>query len=234
MNMARVKVFGAAILALIIVLAGCNPEVSNPGQRRGTKAKEGSPSVTNQSLSAPTGVTPAVFSGHIQISWNAVPGATEYRIFYGEPNDNKMRYYATVPAPITSWDDNDALSTGQTYYYQVQAVNADGPGPVSDVASLKYTTTPSNPPSTNPFLGTWRNVNAAAELTWEFSDHSVTRYYSGKSNWSGSCTYSDDYTTVSFSVGNNTHVTCVITEPNKLRMRWNESDQIWDDFYTRN
>jgi uncharacterized repeat protein (TIGR02543 family) len=145
MNMA--KAFGTAILALVIVLVSCNPSVSNLQMRRGYRADgtvgSGGPPVTNQTLAAPTGVNTAVLStGRIRVSWNAVPGATSYRVYYGDPNDNAMKYYVIVTAPSTSWEDNDALDNGNTYYYQVQAINAAGEGPVSTVTQRAYTSNP--------------------------------------------------------------------------------------------
>jgi len=236
MSITKAKAVGTAILALVIILAGCSPDVSNPDLRRGSQAKKGSPSVTNQSLSAPTGVTTAVLSsGSIRVSWNAVPGATDYRVFYGEPNDNKMLYYATVPAPIISWDDKDALSTGQTYYYQVQAVNADGSGPVSDMVSLKYTSTPS---VSNPFLGTWHNVDNPDE-TWVFTaDLSVFHYYSGTPSWSGTYTYSGNNAALTlFYAGGEeyaTVVTAAITGSNSLKLHWDDSGYTYDEYFVRN
>jgi len=154
MNMAKAKVFGTAILTLAIILVSCDPQVSNIQMRRGVKADgtvgSGGPPVTNQTLIAPTGVNTTVLStGRIRVSWNAVPGATSYRVYYGDPNDSTMRYYVIVTAPSTSWEDNDALDNGHTYYYQVQAINTGGEGPLSNVTHQAYTPTTTSPPSGN-------------------------------------------------------------------------------------
>jgi len=148
MSITKTKIFGTAILALVIVLAGCNPDVSNVKMRRGYKADgevgSGGPPVTNQTLTAPTGVSTAVLStGRIRVSWNAVAGATSYRVYYGEPNSDTMKYYVVVTAPATFWEDNDVLDIGHTYYYKVQAVNAAGEGgPLSSASQKEYTSTP--------------------------------------------------------------------------------------------
>jgi len=228
MHMAKAKIFGTAILALIVVLAGCNPDVSNVKMRRGYKADgnvgSDGPPVTNQSLSAPTGVTTAVLStGRIRISWNAVTGATSYRVYYGEPNDNKMKYYAIVTAPATSWEDNDALDKGHTYYYQVQAVNATGEGPLSSAYQQEFTSTPTEPPPvSNPFIGTWRNVSDSHD-TFVFTDHSATHYYGSHDPGTGSYTYSGNRATITLSYdGGLTSWPYIaeITGPNSLRMTY--------------
>jgi hypothetical protein len=234
MNMA--KVFGTTILTLAIILVSCNPSVSNLQMRRGVKADgtvgSGGPPVTNQTLTAPTGVTTAVLpTGRIRISWNAVPGATSYRVNYGDPNDPTMRYYVIVTAPSTSWEDNDALDTGHTYYYQVQAVNAAGEGRVSSLSQQAYTSTPTTPPpASNPFLGTWRNVSDSLD-TFVFTDHSATHYYRDYDPGTGSYTFSGNRATITLSYdGGLTTWPYIadITGPNSLRMTYHSGDH--DDF----
>jgi hypothetical protein len=243
MNTTKAKIFGTAILALVIILAGCSPEVSNIQMRRGVKADgnvgSGGPPVTNQTLTAPTGVTTAVLStGRIRVSWNAVPGATSYRVYYGEPNEKTMKYYVIVTAPATSWEDNDALDKGHTYYYQVQAVNATGEGPLSSAYKQEFTstpttpTTPTEPPAvSNPFLGTWRSVTDSSH-TFVFSDHSVTnswRYDGHTYSYLGSYSYSGNHATLTFTDPEHPGVyTADITGSNSLKMTYQSGIQ--DDF----
>jgi hypothetical protein len=227
MNMAKAKVFGTAILSLVIILTGCNPEVSNIQMRRGHNAQpvgNDGPPVTNQTLSAPTGVSTTVLStGKIRVSWNEVPGAESYRVYYGEANNNIIKYYVIVKAPATSWEDNDALDNGETYYYQVQAVNASGEGPLSSVTQQAY----------NPFIGTWRNVSDSSD-TFVFTDRSVTHsyVYSGSSySASGSYTYSKSRATLTLSYVDHTGVyTADITGSNSLRMSYGNG---YSDNFTR-
>ena len=230
MNMA--KAFGTAILALAIVLTGCDPQVSNIQMRRGVKADgtvgSGGPPVTNQTLIAPTGVNTTVLStGRIRVSWNAVPGATSYRVYYGDPNDSTMRYYVIVTAPSTSWEDNDALATGHTYYYQVQAVNAAGEGPVSGLTQQAYTSTPS---VSNPFIGTWVSTlyydsyhgsGPYFPKTETFSDSTFTFYYheTGESG-SGTYTYSGNRATMYVTTPVQVTWYGEITAPNTLKVSY--------------
>jgi hypothetical protein len=234
MSMAKAKAFGTAILVLAIILASCDPQVSNIQMRRGYRAAgnvgSGGPPVTNQALAAPTGVNTAVLStGRIRVSWNAVPGATSYKVYYGEPNDSTMKYYAIVTAPSTSWEDDDVLDNGNNYFYQVQAVNATGEGRLSGVTQQAYTSSPTNPPPvSNPFLGTWYAVSYP--LTLVFADHSFSISYPGGSH-SGSYTYSGNHATLTWSDAWSTEVrTAEITGSNSLRL----SDEYghYDD-YTR-
>jgi hypothetical protein len=241
MNMAKAKALGAAIIALAIFLAGCSPEVSNIQMRRGYKADgnvgSGGPPVTNQTLTAPTGVTTAVLStGRIRVSWNAVPGATSYRVYYGEPNDNKMKYYVIVTAPATSWEDNDALDKGHTYYYQVQAVNATGEGPLSSAYQQEFTSTPTEPttPTTpteppavsNPFIGTWRNASYSDHVL-TFTDNSVSLSYTGGSE-SGSYSYSGNHATISLTLSGTWYA--VITGSNSLQLSYDSSGSYYDNY----
>jgi len=223
MSITRIKALGTAILALVIILAGCNPDVSNVKMRRGYKADgevgSGGPPVTNQTLTAPTGVSTAVLSTErILVSWNAVTGATSYRVYYGEPNSSTMKYYVIVTAPATSWEDNDVLDKGNNYYYQVQAVNDTGQGPLSSVTQQEYKSTPTTTPASNPFIGTWYNTHDSSDK-FIFSDHSVTHYYDGGSG-SGSYTYSGNQATLTLSYNGSPPNTYIadITGPNSLRM----------------
>jgi hypothetical protein len=219
MSITKLKALGTAILLLAIVLAGCNPEVTNITSRRGYKAAGtitgGAPPVTNQTLAAPAGVTAVLAAGRVRVSWNAVPGAASYRVNYGDPNDPTMRYYVIVEAPLTYWEDIDVLDDGKTYHYQVQAVNAGGEiGRVSSVSSQTFTSTP---PATNPFLGTWRDVTNSSH-TFVFSDHSVSHNY-GSDSASGSYTYSGNHATLTMSYSDHIGVyTANITGPNSLHV----------------
>ncbi len=70
----------------------------------------------------------AASSTSIKVSWNAVPGATGYKLQkwgegwtdVGTPNDNG------ATTATTSQTDNTNLSAATTYSYRVQAVNASG------------------------------------------------------------------------------------------------------------
>jgi fibronectin type 3 domain-containing protein len=75
--------------------------------------------------SAPAGVVAAVFSLYsIRVSWNPVPGAASYEIYYKiDSLSNPMRYAGTATStPYT----HTGLSRQHTYRYYIRAVNNAG------------------------------------------------------------------------------------------------------------
>ena len=62
-------------------------------------------------------------SGKPKLTWNAVSGATSYRVFRSESRGSGYSLLGTTTA--TSYV-NTGASTGTTYYYRVKAVNRDG------------------------------------------------------------------------------------------------------------
>lgn len=78
----------------------------------------------------PTGLTATVqSSSDIRLSWNVVPGATGYKVYYSR--DASSGYVAHEPQTT----DTDIRFTGllpaSTYYFKVSAVNRAGEGPLS-------------------------------------------------------------------------------------------------------
>jgi len=232
MSITKTKALGTAILALAIVLTSCNPQVSNIQMRRGYNAKpvgSSGPPVTNQTLNAPAGVnTTQLPTGKIRITWNSVPGATGYKVYYGDPNDNIMKYYVELSASATSWEDDDALDNGHTYFYQVQAVNAAGGGPLSSVTQQAYTSRPAS----NPFIGTWVSTlyydshhgsGPYFSKTETFSDSTFTFYYHETGD-SGSGTYTHSGNTATMYVTSPVSVTwyAEITAPNTLKVSYGD------------
>ncbi|RCG31401.1 hypothetical protein DQ384_11895 [Sphaerisporangium album] len=66
----------------------------------------------------------------ILVEWEAVPGATSYRIYRGTTAGGEGNTpYATVNAPADTFLDRGPLSSTLTYFYQVSAVNASGESP---------------------------------------------------------------------------------------------------------
>ena len=65
----------------------------------------------------------SVSSGKPMLAWDAVPGATSYRIYRSTSRDSGYSLLATTTS--TSYV-NTSAAKGTTYYYRVKAVNRDG------------------------------------------------------------------------------------------------------------
>ncbi|MGC7869924.1 cell wall-binding repeat-containing protein [Desulfosporosinus sp. SYSU MS00001] len=92
-------------------------------------------SATNVSttLSAPRLATASpVSSSQIDLSWDAVSGATSYYIFGSTSSSGTFTHIATV---TTNSYSNTGLWADTTYYYKIQAVNGSATGQFSPVAS---------------------------------------------------------------------------------------------------
>ena len=88
--------------------------------------------------SAPTGVTARVSSvSSVTVSWSAVSGATEYRIYR---STSESGTYTQVGTSTTTSYLNTGLSEHTIYYYKVSARNSAGESPQS--SGTVYTTTP--------------------------------------------------------------------------------------------
>jgi fibronectin type 3 domain-containing protein len=105
-------------------------------------------------------------STSIQISWNAVPGATSYKIY--SPNDPGVNsgFVLIDTVTTTSYTDNHPLA-GETWYYRVSAVNSAGESAQS--ASV-YAKTPGSSGGTKPNaptgLDAWATSSSAIRITW--------------------------------------------------------------------
>ncbi|AFM43212.1 cell wall-binding protein [Desulfosporosinus acidiphilus SJ4] len=96
----------------------------------------GTTNVSN-TISAPTIVTASpVSSNQINLSWDAVSGATSYYIYGSTSSTGAFSHIATV---TTNSYSNTGLWANTTYYYKVQAVNASGTSQYSPVASAATT-----------------------------------------------------------------------------------------------
>lgn len=74
----------------------------------------------------------AVSSGQIDLSWDAVSGATSYYIFGSTSSSGTFTHIATV---TTNSYSNNGLWANTTYYYKIQAVNGSATSQFSPVAS---------------------------------------------------------------------------------------------------
>ena len=88
-----------------------------------------------------TGLALTRSNGWVTLNWNAVDGATSYLIYRAlgpaEEGATPLTRLTTTPDSITINGYNDRSSTsGQTYRYQVIAVNGGGEGAGSDIESI--------------------------------------------------------------------------------------------------
>jgi len=100
--------------------------------------------------STPTGVTAtATSSTSIKISWNAVSGATSYKIY--APNDpgTNSGFILLDTVTTTSYTDTYPIA-GETWYYRVSAVNSAGESAQSASVSAKTPSSSSGGGTTKP------------------------------------------------------------------------------------
>ena len=101
-------------------------------------------------------------SGKPMLTWNAVSGATSYKVYRATSQKGTYSLLGTVTA--TSYT-NTGAKAGTTYYYKVKAVNSAGESAYSNVVSGRATVTTltmgHSSTSGKPQL-TWKAVSGAA------------------------------------------------------------------------
>ena len=101
-------------------------------------------------------------SGKPMLTWNAVSGATSYKVYRATSQNGTYSLLGTVTT--TSYT-NTGAKAGVTYYYKVKAVNSAGESAYSNVVSGKTTVTTltmgHSSTSGKPQL-TWKAVSGAA------------------------------------------------------------------------
>ena len=140
--------------------------------------EEGNGPLTNATLHCAKSATAApvvklgnsATSGKPMLTWNAVEGATSYRIYRSTSKGSGYSLLGTVTA--TSYT-NTGAKAGTTYYYRVKACNDAGLSPYSNIVSGKVKTVAQQKPSApvvkighsaasgKPML-TWNAVSGAA------------------------------------------------------------------------
>ncbi|MBN8820854.1 MULTISPECIES: fibronectin type III domain-containing protein [unclassified Spirosoma] len=84
-------------------------------------------------LSAPTNVSAATASGtSINITWNAVSGASGYQI---ERSSNGSSGWTQIGTPTTALYSDTGLTTGSTYFYRVRATSGSATSGYSSVVN---------------------------------------------------------------------------------------------------
>ena len=130
---------------------------------------------------APTVTMTYSDSGKPKLTWNAVSGATSYRVFRSESRGTGYSLLGTTTA--TSYT-NTGAAVGKTYYYRVKAVNSVGTSGYSNIVSGKAKTAAPAAPSVtigNSSTGkpqlTWNAVSGAVK----YEVYRSTRQNSGYS-----------------------------------------------------
>ena len=119
-------------------------------------------------LSAPTVTGGNDAQGRPTLKWNAVTGAAKYEVYRARSKDGDYIKYSTVTG--TSYTNTSYIENGNTYYYKVRALDANGTaGAWSSVVSVTYkqtlpapTVTGGNDAQGRPTL-TWKVVTGAAK-----------------------------------------------------------------------
>lgn len=128
---------------------------------------DASPTVSGQAgLSAPTGVqaTNNRYNNKVGVYWDAIRGATSYRVFRNTTNDPNTATSIAVISQNFFFD--TGAPAGQQLFYWVRAENAGGNSPISTVAAgFRATTTNQGPvgPLEPPTLGPPGNTLTAAK-----------------------------------------------------------------------
>ena len=95
-------------------------------------------------LSAPTVTGGNDAQGRPTLKWNAVTGAAKYEVYRARSKDGDYIKYSTVTG--TSYTNTGYIENGNTYYYKVRALDANGTaGAWSSVVSVTYKQTLSAP-----------------------------------------------------------------------------------------
>ena len=130
-------------------------------------------SVTYRAASTGTLSAPAVTGGNDAqgrptLTWKAVTGAAKYEVYRARSKDGDYIKYSTVTG--TSYTNTSYIENGNTYYYKVRALDANGTaGAWSSIVSVTYkqtlpapTVTGGNDAQGRPTL-TWKAVTGAAK-----------------------------------------------------------------------
>ena len=121
-----------------------------------------------QTLPAPTVTGGNDAQGRPTLKWKAVSGAAKYEVYRARSRSGEYIKYSTVTG--TSYTNTSYIEDGNTYYYKVRALDANGTaGAWSSIVSVTYkqtlpapTVTGGNDSQGRPTL-TWNAVTGAAK-----------------------------------------------------------------------
>ena len=128
---------------------------------------------------APTVTMTYSDSGKPKLTWNAVSGATSYRVFRSESRGTGYSLLGTTTA--TSYT-NTGAAVGKTYYYRVKAANSVGTSGYSNIVSGKAKAAAPAAPSVT--IG--NSSTGKPRLTWKAVSGAVSyRIYRSESRGTG-------------------------------------------------
>jgi hypothetical protein len=116
------------LLVMVALISGCCGK-SSPGN--------GSPP-SGSAPEAPAGIAASAGNGQITISWQAVPGAVFYNLYWSNSSGISIATGARISG-VTSPYQQAGLDNGTAYFYIVTAVNANGESAPSGTASATPT-----------------------------------------------------------------------------------------------
>ena len=114
---------------------------------------------TSAALAPPTGVTATAGNGAVTLRWNAVSGASAYRVYRGTTSGGP---YTLVASTTSRNYSNTGLTNGTTYYYVVRAYNST----IQSIDSQQVSATPTAAPPAAPLGVTATAGNGSAALSW--------------------------------------------------------------------
>ena len=117
------------------------------------------PAASTSAPAAPTGLAAVPGDARVTLSWNAVSGATSYRVYRGTASGSLSLLQSGVTA--TTFLDTGVVN-GTTYYYKVSAVNAAGESPQSaEVSATPQVAAPAAPSNLTATAVSTSQINLA-------------------------------------------------------------------------
>ena len=161
-NKRRFFVAGACLVAVLI----CAPVQTVYAQPEGVTTED---AAKTKKMEAPAQITLENLGfGQLQISWTAVEGASEYRIYRSATETGGYKKIADVTDTVYT----DTVTTGATHYYKVVAMrlNEKGKRVRGTVSAAQMIEVPSDIPQvtavgggTNGMTVQWSSVDGAQE-----------------------------------------------------------------------
>ncbi|MBQ5782619.1 MAG: hypothetical protein IIV99_04440, partial [Oscillospiraceae bacterium] len=131
-------------------------------------------------------------TGKIQLKWNAIEGAKEYKVYRSTTKDGEYKLLKTTTGTSLK---NTSVNAGETYYYKVMAVHA------TSAANSAYSTSVGRTVDLpQPVASVALNSKGKPRVTWN-AVSGATKYEVYRATSSGG-TYTKLYTTTGTSMTN--------------------------------